>query len=86
MNSPSLELEKLSEMRRYELYILTDCDIPFVQDGLRDGEMVREWMTRRFEERLVERQVPWIGVSGTQTQRLKSSVEKIDPLLRPQSM
>jgi len=48
--------------------------------------MVREWMTRRFEERLVERQVPWIRVSGAQTQRLKSSVEKIDPLLRPQSM
>lgn len=86
MKIRSQEVEKLSEGRRYELHIVTDCDIPFVQDGLRDGEMVREWMTRRFEERLVERHMPWIRVSGTQTQRLKSSIEKIDPLLRPHSM
>jgi len=82
VNSRSPEVEKLAEMRRYELYILTDCEIPFAQDGLRDGEMVREWMTRRFEERLSESRVPWIKVSGTRKQRLESSVERIEQLLR----
>ena len=32
-----------------DLYLLTDHDgVPFEQDGLRDGEHLREWMTGRF--------------------------------------
>ena len=38
--------------RRMDLYLLTDCGIPFVQDGTRDGEHLRERMQRRFEEEL----------------------------------
>jgi HTH-type transcriptional repressor of NAD biosynthesis genes len=33
----SAEVEPIAGARQHDLYLLTDCDIPFVQDGLRDG-------------------------------------------------
>ncbi|MBS1805237.1 MAG: AAA family ATPase [Acidobacteria bacterium] len=86
LKSRCLELEKLARTRRYQLYILTDCDIPFVQDGLRDGELVREWMTTRFEQRLSEQNTPWLKVSGTRRQRMNSSIDEIDQLLSATSI
>jgi len=31
-----------------KIYILTKPNVPFVQDGLRDGEHIRDWMYERF--------------------------------------
>jgi len=78
MKSRSREVEDIASGRKYDLYVLTDCDIPFVQDGLRDGEAIRRWMTARFEERLAERQLPWIKVSGTRSERLQQAIAEID--------
>ena len=77
----SPEVDEIAISRTYDLYILTDCDIPFVQDGLRDGESIRQWMTSRFENRLTECKKSWMKVSGTPAQRLETSVAKIDRLL-----
>ena len=52
---------------RYALTVLTADDIPFVQDGYRDGEHIRGWMTQRFRERFRE---PWIEVRGTVEERV----------------
>jgi hypothetical protein len=43
-------------------------------------------MTTRFEERLAERQVPWIKVSGTPAKRLESAIERIDRMLQSNSL
>ena len=45
-------VERRRRRGSYALEVLTSDDIPFVQDGLRDGEHVRAWMTQRFRERL----------------------------------
>ena len=37
MGAWSPEVEKIAKQRTHDLYLLTDCDIPFAQDGLRDG-------------------------------------------------
>jgi HTH-type transcriptional regulator, transcriptional repressor of NAD biosynthesis genes len=68
-------VERIAEERRQpgteiDLYLLTDIDIPFVQDGYRDGEHIREWMHRRFVERLTETGRPFLVVSGTPAERL----------------
>jgi HTH-type transcriptional regulator, transcriptional repressor of NAD biosynthesis genes len=43
------------------LYVLTTPDgIPFVQDGLRDGEHVRGPMTEWFRDALATQPAPWI--------------------------
>ena len=43
------------------LYLLTDhVGVPFEQDGWRDGEHLREWMTGLFERELDRRGVAWL--------------------------
>ena len=79
IGSPAVEA--LASSHRHDLYLLTDCDIPFVQDGLRDGETIREWMTARFEETLAEKELPWVKVSGDPKRRLTQAVEEIDKFL-----
>jgi len=60
---------------------LTDCDIDFVQDGTRDGERVRAWMTRRFAERLQERGARWVKLGGSHDIRMKTAVAACQQLL-----
>lgn len=62
-------VERIAASRSYALSVLTSDDIPFVQDGLRDGEHLRGWMTQRFRERL---RPPWIEVRGTVEQRVEA--------------
>ena len=80
LGTPSEAVRSIAASRSYAIYVLTDSDIPFVQDGLRDGEHVREWMTRRFREELEARRSRWICVSGAHEQRLEAAVAAIDAL------
>lgn len=67
------------------LYVLTGDEIPFVQDGLRDGEHVRSDMQRRFREVLrqvaTDRGVPWLEVHGDPAPRLAAAVSAVDDVL-----
>lgn len=81
MKRRSAAVEAVVDAGRHDLYLLTDCDVPFVQDGLRDGESIRNWMTGRFEEVLRERGYSWIKVSGGPSDRLRAATPEIDKLL-----
>lgn len=81
LGSVSPEVDMIAASHRHSLYLLTDCDLPFVQDGLRDGETIRQWMTRRFEEVLAERGLPWLKISGQGEKRLSAAVREVDKLL-----
>lgn len=73
-------VKKLADSRKYNLYILTDVDIPFVQDGTRDGELVRHDMHKRFLEELQKQKTPFIIVSGSRKKRISDSVRVIDTI------
>jgi NadR type nicotinamide-nucleotide adenylyltransferase len=61
--------------RKPAMYLLTDhVGVPFVQDGWRDGEHRREWMTARFIQGLRERGVPWVLLSGSREHRLRRAI------------
>jgi NadR type nicotinamide-nucleotide adenylyltransferase len=83
MNYRSSTVERIADQRTYDLYLLTDIDIPFVQDGTRDGEHIRSWMHTRYKERLRETGRPFVLVRGTLSQRLATAIASIDPLLSP---
>jgi NadR type nicotinamide-nucleotide adenylyltransferase len=83
MAARSAEVEAIAAPRRYLLYILTGADIPWVNDGTRDGEHLRQWMHDRFREELAHRGQPFVLVSGPHAARMASAVEHIDPLLGP---
>ncbi len=67
---------------RCDLYLLTGDEIPFVDDGLRDGEHLRHEMHRWFEEALRAQPVPWLLVRGTVAERVGAAVGAVDLLLR----
>jgi NadR type nicotinamide-nucleotide adenylyltransferase len=77
----STEVEAIAVEHRHDLYLLTDCDLPFEQDGLRDGESIREWMTLRFEQVLSERHLPWVKISGVGAERLVAAIREVDKVL-----
>ncbi len=65
-----------------DLYLLTGHEgVPFEQDGLRDGEHVREWMTGRFRDILATAPVPVIELAGSPEERLATAVEACLALL-----
>lgn len=67
-------LDELARFCRADLYVLTGDEIPFVQDGLRDGESIRHEMHRWFEEALGKQAAPWISVRGTLAERLTQAI------------
>lgn len=67
-------LDEFAKSCRADLYVLTGDEIPFVQDGLRDGEAIRHEMHRWFEEALGRQAVPWISVRGNLAERLTQAI------------
>ncbi|XVS66704.1 AAA family ATPase [Actinosynnema sp. CA-299493] len=63
------------DAHRPALYLLTDhVGVPFEQDGWRDGEHLRSWMTDLFRVGLARRGVPWRLVTGSPDQRLRQAL------------
>jgi HTH-type transcriptional regulator, transcriptional repressor of NAD biosynthesis genes len=64
------------------LYLLTSHeDVPFDDDGLRDGEHLRPWMTGRFREVLTASGVPWHELRGDRDARLRLALAEVDRML-----
>ena len=53
---------------KVDLYVVTEPDFAFVQDGFRDGESVRGWMHGRFLEE--------VGGTGVEVLRVGGSLEE----------
>ncbi len=66
---------------KVDLYLLTAPDVPFVQDGLRDGEHIREWMDRRFAEQLANGKTPVVRLTGSYEQRFERAVAAVERLI-----
>ena len=76
----SKQVEEIASLNDTDLYIVTGDEIPFVQDGLRDGEAIRHRMHQRFIERLKEDQKTFIVVTGNPETRLKEAIKAINQL------
>ncbi|MCU1440758.1 MAG: transcriptional regulator [Rhodoglobus sp.] len=64
------------------LYLLADvADVPFEQDGIRDGEDYREAMQRWFIEELEEKGEHWALVTGDRAERLATSIRLVDEVV-----
>lgn len=74
---------RFSAMNRHnpKMYILTDINIPFVQNGWRDGENIRERMHDLFKTELIKRRYPYIQVHGTLQMRIDQASEAIDAMI-----
>lgn len=84
MGTPSPALAPLATPASpHRLYLLSDVQaVPFTQDGLRDGEHIRDWMHGRFEQALADSGHAWRRVSGNEQQMLAQAIAHIDEHLR----
>ncbi len=78
----SPEVEEIAARRPADLYLLTGDEIPFEQDGWRDGEHIRHWMHRRFEEDLAATGRRWELLRGPHNERLARAIALVDALLK----
>jgi HTH-type transcriptional repressor of NAD biosynthesis genes len=75
-----------TDLPRRDLYLVTDhVDVPFEQDGWRDGEHLRAEMTRWFVDGLTARSLPWMLLRGDHESRLAYAIEVIDALYKKNS-
>jgi NadR type nicotinamide-nucleotide adenylyltransferase len=65
----------------YTLYFLTNIDIPWQEDDLRDRPYDRSSLFRIFENELKTNNLPYIKLSGNKNERLKTATARIDTLL-----
>lgn len=81
MQRRSDQVEAVSKEKAYALTFLTGDEIPFEQDGFRDGEHIRHWMHERFTERLQEAKRPFVLLRGNHLDRFEQAKELVDDLL-----
>jgi HTH-type transcriptional repressor of NAD biosynthesis genes len=64
-----------------KIYILTKPNVPFVQDGFRDGEHIRDWMYERFLKELQNKGMTYyILESSDYDERLLSVINIINKI------
>jgi NadR type nicotinamide-nucleotide adenylyltransferase len=82
MGGHSQAVEEIARPGKCDLYLLTGDEIPFVQDGLRDGEHIRHEMHRWFEAALAAQTAPWHVVRGSRDERLREAVRLTKSLFK----
>ena len=75
VRSPAVEA--IADRHRYDLTLLTGDEIPFVQDGTRDGEHIRHWMHDTFVEELTRTGRDYVLLRGSPKARLARAVAAI---------
>ena len=78
---PAPRILERASTHRPLLYVLTGDEIPFVQDGMRDGEHIRAGMQQRFRDLLALQPVPWFEVHGSVEERLSAAVPQVEAAL-----
>jgi nicotinamide riboside kinase len=73
-------LDKAARAHQYDMFFLTDIDVPWEDDGLRDSPEGRESVFDVFKQSLIDNKKPFITVSGDKETRLKKAVAIIEDL------
>ncbi|MFJ4467115.1 AAA family ATPase [Streptomyces sp. NPDC089424] len=82
MGTTSPGTQAIAARGRQHLWILTDHHgVAFEDDGLRDGEHLRPWMTDRFATALAHSGRRTVVVTGPHEERLATAVAAVDTLL-----
>jgi len=74
-------LEKYALKNDYDLYLLTDIDIPWEKDDLRDKPNEREESFQIFKNELIQNNLPFRIIGGTRIERLKKAVNYINKII-----
>jgi len=72
-------LNRIAE-RKYDLYLLCDTDLPWVEDDLREypDEKIRKNLFHFYKDAMVNQSTPWCIISGNYEQRFEKAVKFIE--------
>jgi NadR type nicotinamide-nucleotide adenylyltransferase len=73
-NSCDVTLLEAAKTNEYDLYLLTDIDVPWEKDDLRDKPNEREVLLKNFKSALDKYELPYILLSGGKQARLKRAI------------
>lgn len=78
-----LQVDAIGNQDIVDLYLIPTPEVPFVQDGVRDGEAIRGWMHDRFVSLIEEAGIPYTLITGTWEGRVDQAIAAINALLAP---
>ncbi|MGN6265164.1 MAG: AAA family ATPase [Ginsengibacter sp.] len=72
-------LNRIAE-RKYDLYLLCDVDLPWIEDKLREypDEGIRKKLFYFYKESMASQSTPWHIISGTYKERLQQAIDVIN--------
>lgn len=72
-------LNRIAE-RKYDLYLLCDIDLPWIEDKLREypEEHIRKKLFYFYKESMATQSMPWRIISGNYEERLQSAISHVD--------
>lgn len=80
------KLDKAARKHQYDLFFLTDIDVPWEQDDLRDAPNDREITFEKFKQALVENKKPFVVLSGSAKTRFQKAISVIDALTKAKQL
>lgn len=79
-------LKKASLKHEYDLFFLTDIDVPWEKDDLRDKPEGRESVFAVFKQTLIDNNKPFITLSGDKDLRLHKAISIVNDLEKAKKM
>jgi nicotinamide riboside kinase len=73
-------IAKAARKHEYDLFFLTDIDVPWEKDDLRDKPEGREAVFKAFKQALIDNKKPFIVLSGDKESRLKNAITILEQL------
>lgn len=71
---------EVNHQRHYDLFLLMDVDIPWVDDGTREFSAIRQQHFFRIKEELESRNLPYVVISGNFKERFENAVKAVERL------
>jgi len=69
--------------RKYDLYLLCNTDMPWVEDELREYPDLhtRQKLYSIYKDLMINQPVPWVEISGNYDERLQKGIAAVDKLM-----
>jgi NadR type nicotinamide-nucleotide adenylyltransferase len=66
--------------RKYDLYLLCNVDLPWIQDELREypNPEIRKKLYHFYKDIMINQNIPWIDISGSYKERLQIAINAVD--------
>ncbi len=79
-SSCNLILDKAARTHEYDLFLLTNVDVPWIKDDLRDKPENRKETFEIFKQALIDNKKPFLILSGNEKERLTKAISIIESL------